>query len=324
MALRAVPTPRQRPAAEVGRVIAEHLEYMRLRGLSADTIACRRRALARLNRALSVPLLDASAADLAAWRAGLTVGPDSVIGYIGQARVFYDWAVGAGLVERNPAAGLPVPRPARRVPRPIAEADLFAAIDAAPPRVRPWLVLAAWCGLRAKEIAYLRREHVLDAARPPVLLIARDATKGRSERIVPLCAYALGELLAAGLPASGWVFRRGDGRRGPNTPARVSQVASRYLKSQAIPATLHQLRHRFGTQAYQASRDLRAVQGLLGHASPRTTAGYADYANTSAIEAVNALPTPESATGRIGTGQRRVISGDRSGGSHNGDTRDPR
>jgi integrase len=37
---------------------------------------------------------------------------------------------------------------------------------------------------------------------------------------------------------------------------------------------MHQLRHRFGTVAYQLSHDLRLVQELLGHASPQTTAGY--------------------------------------------------
>lgn len=37
---------------------------------------------------------------------------------------------------------------------------------------------------------------------------------------------------------------------------------------------LHDLRHTFGTLAYKRSRDLRAVQELLGHASPQTTQIY--------------------------------------------------
>ena len=39
--------------------------------------------------------------------------------------------------------------------------------------------------------------------------------------------------------------------------------------------TTHNLRHRCGTIAYQrGGRDLRAVQELLGHAKPETTARY--------------------------------------------------
>jgi site-specific recombinase XerC len=34
------------------------------------------------------------------------------------------------------------------------------------------------------------------------------------------------------------------------------------------------LRHRFATKAYQGSKDIRAVQELLGHSSPATTAVY--------------------------------------------------
>ena len=256
------------------------------------TIASRRRALHRLEAALPVPLLQASAEELAAWHAGLAVAPGTLAGYISHAIQFYAWAAAEGLVDASPAVDLPVPKLARRLPRPISEGELAAAVTGAPARIRPWLVLAAWAGLRAKEIAYLRRECVLDAARPPSLLIAHDATKGTRERIVPLCDYALGALLEHGLPRAGWVFVRRDGIYGPNQPWTVSRLASRYLHERGISATLHQLRHRFGTQAYQVSHDLRAVQELLGHAQPHTTAGYAAYSNASAIQAVNALPVP--------------------------------
>ncbi len=60
-----------------------------------------------------------------------------------------------------------------------------------------------------------------------------------------------------------------------------------------IAATLHQLRHRFATAAYQAAGgDLRLVQELLGHRSPVTTAGYAAYDQAAAAAAVEAIPAP--------------------------------
>ena len=272
-------------------MVAAHLRQLQLAGRSPATVYARRRALARLRAALGVPLLEASPAGLMAWRAGLAVLPGTVTDYVCHAREFYAWAVAGGLLEDSPAAGLPVPARVRRLPRPVAEADLFAAVAGAPPRIRPWLVLAGWAGLRACEIAGLRREQVLDTARPPVLVIAVEATKGRRERVVPLCEFALGELLPC-LPAAGWVFRRLDGAPGPNSAARVSQLANRYLHQAGTAASLHQLRHRFGTEAYRARRDLRLVQELLGHADPATTAGYAAIAPADAAAVVDALPAP--------------------------------
>jgi integrase/recombinase XerC len=38
--------------------------------------------------------------------------------------------------------------------------------------------------------------------------------------------------------------------------------------------TLHTLRHRFATRAYRGSRNLRAVQVLMGHSSIATTERY--------------------------------------------------
>ena len=245
-----------------------------------------------MEKALPVPLLDATPAMLEHWRAGLRTGDEATVHYVSHARSFYAWALKRHLIETNPAAALPVPRLGRRVPRPIAEDALMTALAAAPRRVRCWLVLAAWCGLRAREIALLRLENILETAAPPVLIIAAGATKGHSERVIPLSAFVLAELAAARLPASGFVFRRADGRPGPNEAWRVSQLANRHLHECGVTDTLHSLRHRFGTMAYRASRDLRAVQELLGHQNPSTTAGYAAWDRAAAAAAVEAIPAP--------------------------------
>ena len=272
--------------------LAAHLEWLRLRGLSPSMIRRRRVVLGWVQTSAGRPLLEASVADLRAWRAGLGVAPGAVSVYVSHVRQFYVWAVAEGLLGGSPAAALPAPRRGRLLPRPISERDLLGALAAAPPRVRPWLVLAAWAGLRAKEIALLRREHVLDTWAPPVILVAVEATKGHAERLVPMSVFVAGELVPV-LPAHGWVFTRRDGRPGPNTPATVSHLANDHLHGCGISATLHQLRHRFATQAYRATGgDLRLVQELLGHATPVATAGYAAYAPEAAAAAVEAIPAP--------------------------------
>jgi integrase len=274
------------------RILARHLDWMALRGLSATTIYARKGALRRLGAALPVPVIAATPEDLYEWRAHLGGAAQTVLQAVSSAKQFYLWAIAEGLITSNPAGRLPVPRPPRMLPRPISEENLMAALEQAPPRIRPWLVLAAWCGLRAKEIAFLRAENLHLTNDPPVLLVASDATKGSRERTVPLSAWVVGELAAAHLPTRGYAFRRHDGARGPNAPWLVSHLASDFLRDCGIPATLHSMRHRFGSRTYQASKDIRAVQSLMGHLSPETTSGYAQYSDAAAAAAVEALPIP--------------------------------
>ncbi len=61
-----------------GEVLAAHLEWMRLRGLSASTIRRRRVVMGWVEASASRPLLQISAEDLTAWRAALGVAPDAV------------------------------------------------------------------------------------------------------------------------------------------------------------------------------------------------------------------------------------------------------
>jgi site-specific recombinase XerD len=50
----------------------------------------------------------------------------------------------------------------------------------------------------------------------------------------------------------------------------VSKILGRVLGD----ASAHQLRHAFASRVYAGSRDLLAVQALLGHASVTTTVRY--------------------------------------------------
>lgn len=266
---------------------AAYIESLRVRRLSANTIRAYRDHLIRLGQHLGHDPLTATPEELAAWAAGLKrLRPESHRQEISRTRSFYRWALNEQMIAQDPSRRLPNLRVPRPVPRPIAEAALEMALRLAPPRIHPWLVLAAFAGLRATEIAHLEREDVLDTATPPVLIVRG---KGGRQRVVPLNETVIHALRAHGMPRTGPVFLRYDGQPGPNHPWVISEKANEFLHSIGVPETLHQLRHRFGTVIYQQTQDLRLVQELLGHASPTTTAGYAAFSRARAIEAVRAL-----------------------------------
>jgi integrase/recombinase XerC len=267
--------------------ISDHAAWLLKQDKASTTINAygrRNRALAEWLEARGATLLTATPDLMLEWRTSLTVSPNSVLTYLAAVRSFYRWAMWAGKATSDPTADLPVPKWRKGRPRPIAEPALVSAILNAPVRIRPWLILAALAGLRACEIAGLRRDDILDG---PRVMIIRG--KGRKERVVPISAQVWAELLKAGMPSSGWMFPRYDGKPGPNTAHKVSDLTNAFLRSIGIRETLHQLRHRFGTQSYAATRDLRIVQELMGHQDPATTALYCDFSRAESISTVDAV-----------------------------------
>lgn len=265
-----------------------HIEHLHLRGLVQSHITGRRQLLERLEAFLGHDLLEAAPAELREWakRMPRTTARSRYAG-VNHVKNFYRWCVEHGHLGVDPARHLPQPKLPRLLPRPISEEDLRKALDNAPDvRTTTFLVLAAYAGLRCTEIAGLSRHDVLDRANPPVL-IAHG--KGSKDRVVPMCQTVIDSLVAHGMPSRGPIFPRLDGQPGATSAHRVSVVMSTYLAELGIDGRMHTLRHRFATETYRLSMDLRVVQELLGHESPQTTAGYAAYSRQGAVDTVRLL-----------------------------------
>ncbi len=273
-------------ACQVTNTVEDHLTWMRVRGLRPATITQRRDALRRLEAALGCPLLTVTEEALYEWATRLRGSESNRSMNMMNAAQFFRWAWDTGLIEANPAVRLPRPKVRRGVPRPIAAPSLEMAIATAAPDVRCWLVLGAYAGLRGGEMSRLQRQDILDTAPNPVLVL--DGKGGR-QRIVPASPRVLFELRAYGLPTRGEVFRRRDGKPGAPTPARVSQLVGAHLRDLGLNDTGHAARHRFASDVYRISKDLRLTQELLGHANPSTTAIYAAFNAEEAAEVVRAL-----------------------------------
>lgn len=275
--------------------VAEHLRDMRRANRCASTIYQRRRVLARLQRHAGTHPIHATEQQVEDFLSR-PLSPEARACELTHLRQWYLWSVRRGHRADDPTADIERPTLPRRLPRPIADADLALALEQAPDRIRPWLYLAAYAGLRACEVAQLRADAVHVDASPPVIIIERSKGGGMSS--VTMHPHLIDVLAGCNLPRSGYLFRRHDGQPGPNAPHVISQLSNRYLRSLGLTDTFHSLRHWFGTNVYRSSgRDLRVAQESLRHRSPVSTAIYTFVDPGEQHNAVAGLPVlgPEAA-----------------------------
>ena len=270
-----------------------------VQGLAENTVRVRLDLLTRLYTYLGFPLRQAEPGHLLHFERMAIAGrsPETRRAYCCHIRAFYRWAKRTGLVSEDPAQVLTLPRVPRHLPRPIEEDDLAVALAAARPKLRAILTLAAYAGLRAVEIAGLEWQDLRREPDGTAYLFIRKS-KADKQRTVEIGATVIQALQSYGVKRRGPMFLGLEGR--PIDPKSVSRSANKFLAHHGIDATLHQLRHRYGTQAYAVSRDLRMVQEQLGHSSPQTTAIYTRASREAARTMVQKLDALARAPGAGG------------------------
>jgi len=217
-------------------------------------------------------------------------------------RVFFRFLHRRGLVAADPADGLALPRPERRLPHTLSEAQvggLIESIDVHVPlglRDRAIIELFYGSGLRLTELVQAAVHWVDPEARS-----IRVTGKGGKTRVVPFGTSARDALqvyLARERPrlvnakSGEEVFLSNRGRR--LTSARIWQM----LRERAVVAGLdpdlihpHLLRHSFATHLLAHGADLRVIQEMLGHADIATTQIYT-HVDSSRLKEVHRLFHP--------------------------------
>ncbi len=288
---------------ELNRAIDEYLTYLDVeRGLSPATIRAYRTDLAdfaasRGAAAAWASLPEAAIGYLAARsRRGRPgdpgLAPSSLRRRAAALKGFYRFAYGEGLIKRDVAAHLDLPRPSRLLPETLTVGEterlLEAAGDETSPlphvlRDRALLELLYAAGLRISEAIGLDGDDISTEG-----AFVRVIGKGDKERLVPVGDVALdwlarwtsgprAALLAIGRvsPARGgplFLGARGGRLARQQAWAAVKRAAARAgLADRVSP---HTLRHSFATHLLEGGADLRVVQELLGHASISTTQLY--------------------------------------------------
>lgn len=222
-------------------------------------------------------------------------------------RAFYRYWMQRGRLERNPFAGVPLPKLPKSLPKFLTEAQMAALLEgpvkllqskslAASEAWRDRLVLELLYGggLRVSELVAMNYGAV-DFGSGSVRVLG----KGRKERICPLGTTAVAVLRK---------FRDEFAKRtGPADPVLVTPqqkrlpvravqlLVKKYLALADLPMDLspHKLRHSYATHLLNSGADLRAVQELLGHANLTTTQIYT-HTSVARLKEIHAKAHPRA------------------------------
>jgi len=178
-----------------------------------------------------------------------------------------------------PVLGLIRPGKEQKLPVVLSRAEVRRVLGCVrTPVYRVCLNTIYACGLRISEGTGLQVADV-DAERN----VLRVRGKGNKERQVPLAEPTLESLRAFWRlhRSEPWLFPaalqpRSASRQGPVEVNNVRCAFRGALQESGInkPACVHSLRHSYATHLLEAGVQLRLIQEVLGHRSPRTTAIY--------------------------------------------------
>lgn len=254
---------------------------MRAAGRSERTITER----VRIVTALGVDPLTADVSDIETWLADqrhLTRATRRA--YTDALRSLFGWLHARGLRADDPTRALLPVRVPKGSPRPITTEQLQVLLARARRRrLRGYLLLGAYAGLRVSEIA---RVHTRDV--DLVGATIRVKGKGGTDAVLPLHP-ALVSYARDVAPSSGWWFPAYDGS-GHVTGNNVSGVIGAHMRRCGINASAHQLRHWHASTLAALGTQSRVLQEALRHANLQNVQVYTAVTPEQLRAAVADLP----------------------------------
>lgn len=298
--------PHDRAVSRPERERDRWLDHLRVeRGLASNTIAAYRRDTDRwltyldergIERVEQVTTDDLSA--FTAWLRHHRTSRGDRLSSATMARVLvavrglHRFLAIEGIIAADVSRAVPVPQPARRLPKALALSDverlLAAPVDdtARSHRDRALLELLYSAGLRISEAVAADVDDV-DVDDRTIRVLG----KGGQVRIAPFGAFAeqrLTRWLQARTdltPRSPALFLNARGQRLTRQGAWKIIAAHAERVGLAGRVSPHTLRHCFATHLLDGGADVRAVQELLGHASVTTTQIYTQVSRRMLLDA---------------------------------------
>lgn len=232
------------------------INHWRAQGIAEETIRTRIKAFHAVGGA------EASTDAIYRYLAGFS-NPRTRALRLSLLRSSFRLGVTLGLWEKDPTLLVGRVRIPRSLPKPLTQPELELLLREAREPVRSYVLLAAYAGLRAHEIARVRRS---DLESYPGGWRLRVQGKGGHVDLIAAHAKVV-ELLSHWSPPPG--------ARG-NT---VTQAAAREMKRLGITPGIHRARHSFATRALAACNDLLVVRDLMRHTNVGTTQIYTALAD---------------------------------------------
>lgn len=251
------------------------LDWGNMQGVPANTLARRAATL----KTLGNPGTATREQVEAWWVSRSDRAPATRANDLANLRSFYRWCQRWEHRADDPTVRLDAPRVTKGLPRPLSRPDLLRLLDTLSDDLRRAVALGAYAGLRVSEAATLTWADIDTETN----VIRVDDSKGGKSRLVRVAPLLIDQLLPM---ADGSVVAGGGDCP---SAAQLQRRANRAIKAAGVNATFHQLRHRYGTVAYQATGDLLAVGQQMGHSSPVTTAVYAQASSDVAAKIAAAV-----------------------------------
>lgn len=279
--------PIRRAANMVSERLSEWETWQQAQSLSTRTTDERMRILRRFAEWTKVDPADANYPQIVSWLAHdggspTAWSPATRAVYKSALSSWFGWLVRMDYRTDNPMAKIGTAKVPRREARPVADENM-PRLMATPMhhKTRIMILLAAYAGLRAHEIAKVRGEDV-DVAGMTITV------RGKGGVVATLPIPAALAQAATSMPGRGWWFRS----RAPEGHVQaksVSAVVSSVMRRAGVPGTCHSLRHWYATTMVDEDVDLRTVQELLRHASLATTQIYTHVSPRRRRDAVEHL-----------------------------------
>lgn len=178
------------------------------------------------------------------------------------------------------------PNNAKKLPNVLSKEEVFRIIDAATNlKHKTLLALIYSSGLRISEALNIKATDI-DSER---MLIHIKNAKGKKDRYTLLSSKVLGllrEYYSLYKPKT-FLF---EGQNGGQYNSRSAQLVLQECVAKVgitKRISLHTLRHSFATHLLESGTDLRYIQDLLGHSSPKTTMIYTHVSSSSLKKIVN-------------------------------------
>jgi site-specific recombinase XerD len=183
---------------------------------------------------------------------------------------------------------IPVPKPKKTVPVPVAFETIMKFLDGIPNiKHRAIIMIAYAAGLRTSEVLALRVSDI-DSQRGTIYVNSGKGDKARFVMLSPTVLTLLRQYYRAVRPVQ-WLFP--GAKPGTHLSGGTVDYAVQMARlKQGLPnhVTMRAMRHSFATHLHEAGVSLRIIQVLLGHRSLATTARYVHVSKTT----VCATPSP--------------------------------